>query len=71
MAIVAANVLQIPLPKFHYGDDVVIHIWKLAKICATNGEDNYAHKLQYFPTKLWGKNVNWFTHFETTNPTAT
>ncbi len=52
MAIVSANVLQIPLPKFHDGDDVVIHIGRLAKVCVINGEDTNAHKLQYFPTTL-------------------
>ncbi len=45
MAIVAPNVLWIPLPKFHDGDDVVIHIRRLAKVSVANGEDNDAHKL--------------------------
>jgi hypothetical protein len=45
MAIVAPNVLQIPLPKFHDSNDVVTHIGKLAKVCVTNGEDIDAHKL--------------------------
>jgi hypothetical protein len=31
MVIVAPNVLQIPLPKFHDGDYVVTHIKRLAK----------------------------------------
>jgi hypothetical protein len=62
-----ANVLQIPLPKFHNGDDAVTHIRRLAKVCVTNGEDTNAHKLQYFPTTLRGKNVSLFTHYETTN----
>jgi hypothetical protein len=52
MAIIVANVLRIPLPKFHDGDDKVIHIGRLAKVCVTNGEDIDAHKLQYFPTTL-------------------
>jgi hypothetical protein len=45
MAIVATNVLQIPLPKFHDGDDAVTQIGRLAKVCVTNGEDVDAHKL--------------------------
>jgi hypothetical protein len=57
MTIVAPNVLQIPLPKFHDGNDVVTHIGRLAKVCVTNGEDIDAHKLQYFPTTLQGKNM--------------
>jgi hypothetical protein len=52
MVIVAPNVLQIPLAKFHDGDDVIIHIGRLAKVCVTNGEDIDAHKLQYFPATL-------------------
>ncbi len=52
MAIMAANVLWIPLPKFLDGDDVIIHIGTLAKVCVTNGEDINAHKLQYFLTTL-------------------
>jgi hypothetical protein len=64
MAIVATKVLWIPLPKFHDGDDAVTHIGRLAKLCVTNGENIDAHK-------LWGKNVKWFTHFETKNISAT
>jgi hypothetical protein len=45
MVIVVANILQIPLPKFHYGDDVITHIGKLTKVCVMNGEDIDAHKL--------------------------
>jgi hypothetical protein len=45
MVIVAPNVLRISLPKFHDGDDVVIHIARLAKVCVTNGGDIDAHKL--------------------------
>ncbi len=71
MVVVVTNVLQIPLPKFHDGDDAIIHIGKLAKICVTNGEDIYAHKLQYLPTTLQGKNENWFTCYETTNLVVT
>jgi hypothetical protein len=52
MAIVATNVLRIPLPKFHDGDDAITHIGRLTKICVTNGEDIGAKKLQYFPTTL-------------------
>jgi len=52
MAIMVGNVLQIPLPKFHDGNDVIIHIEILAKVCVTNGEDIDAHKLQYFSTTL-------------------
>jgi hypothetical protein len=63
MVIVVANVLRIPLPKFRDGDDAVIHIGRLTKVCVTNGEDIDAHKLQYFPTTLRGKNSSWFTHF--------
>jgi hypothetical protein len=39
MAIVAANILQIPLPKFHDGDNAVTHIGRLTKVSVTNGED--------------------------------
>jgi hypothetical protein len=52
MVVVVTNVLRIPLPKFHDGDDAIIHIGKLAKVCVTNGKDTDAHKLQYFPTIL-------------------
>lgn len=52
MVVVVTNVLRIPLPKFHDGNDAVIHIGRLAKVCVTNGEDTYVHKLQYFPTIL-------------------
>ncbi len=56
MAIVVGNVLWIPfMPKFHDGYDAIIHIGRLAKMCVINGEDIDAHKLQYFPTTLWGK----------------
>jgi hypothetical protein len=58
MAKMATNVLQIPLPKFHDGDDAIIHIGRLAKICVTNVEDTNAHKLHYIPTTLRGKNVS-------------
>jgi hypothetical protein len=68
---VAANILQIPLPKFHDGDDAVTHIGRLAKVCVMNGKNTDAHKLQYFLTTLQGKNVNWFIHHETTNLVAT
>ncbi len=71
MVIVAPNVLQIPLPKFHDGNDVVIHIGRLTKVCVMNGEDIDAHKLQLFPITLWGKIASWFTHYETTNLVAT
>jgi hypothetical protein len=46
MAIVVVNVLRIPLPKFHDGDDAIIHIKRLTKVCVMNGEDTDAHKLQ-------------------------
>jgi len=71
MAIVATNILQIPLPKFHDGDDAITHIGRLTKICVMNGEDTDAHKLQYFPTTLQGTSVSWFTCYETTNLIAT
>jgi hypothetical protein len=45
MVIVATNVLQIPLPKFHDGDDAITQIGKLAKVCVTNGKDTDAHEL--------------------------
>jgi hypothetical protein len=45
MVIVATNVLQIPLPKFHDGDDAITQIGKLAKVCVTNAKDSDAHKL--------------------------
>jgi hypothetical protein len=71
MVIVVGNVLWIPLPKFHDGDDAIIHIGRLTKICVTNSEAINAHKLEYFPTTLWRKNVSWFIHYETTNHPAT
>jgi hypothetical protein len=52
MVVMAANILRIPLPKFHDGNDAVTHIRRLAKLGVTNGEDNNAHKLQYFSTTL-------------------
>jgi len=52
MTIMATNILRISLPKFHDGDDAIIHIGRLAKVCVTNGEDIDAKKLQYFPTTL-------------------
>jgi hypothetical protein len=45
MAIVATNILRIPLPKFHDGEYAITHIGRLAKICVTKGEDINAHKL--------------------------
>jgi hypothetical protein len=48
MVIVAPKVLRIPLPKFHDGDDAIIHIGRLTKVYVTNGEDTDAHKLQLF-----------------------
>jgi hypothetical protein len=48
MAIVLANVLHIQLPKYHDNDDPIIYIRQLIKVCVTNGEDTYDHKLQYF-----------------------
>jgi hypothetical protein len=71
MAIVATNVLWIPLPKFHDGDDAITHIGRLTKVCVTNGEDIGAKKLQYFPTTLWGKSVGWFTRYEIANLAVT
>ncbi len=70
MAIMAANILWIPLPKFHDGDDAITHIGTLAKVCVTNGEDIDAHKLQYFLIILQRKSVSWFTQYETTNLVA-
>jgi hypothetical protein len=53
MVIVATNVLRIPLPKFHDGDDAKTQIGRLAKICVTNGEDTNAHKfLQHYEEKV-------------------
>ncbi len=56
MVVVVTNVLQIPLPKFHDGNDAIIHIGKLAKICVTNGEDilhiNYNIFLQHYKEKM-------------------
>ncbi len=72
MAIVEINILCIPLPKFHDGDDVItFHIKRLTKVCVTNDEDIDAHKLQYFPTTLQGKCANWFTRYETVNLATT
>ncbi len=52
MVIMATNVLQIPLPKFHGGDDVITNIGRLAKVCVMSHEDTTTHKLQYFATTL-------------------
>jgi hypothetical protein len=53
MVIVAPNVLQIPLPKFHDGNDAVTHITRLAKVCVSNGEDiNYSIFLQHYEEKV-------------------
>jgi hypothetical protein len=52
MVITAANILQIPLPKFHDGDDVIRNIGRLAKVCVMSCEDTTTHKLQYFATTL-------------------
>jgi hypothetical protein len=41
MAVVVGNVLRIPLPKFHYGNNVVTHVGQLAKMCMTNNENTY------------------------------
>jgi len=52
----ATNVLRISLPKFHDGDDAIIHIGRLAKVCVTNGEDtdakNYNVFLQHYEEKM-------------------
>ncbi len=61
------NVLQMPLTKFHDGNDAITHIGRLAKVCVKNGEDIDAHKLQYFPTTLWGKSASWFICYEIAN----
>jgi hypothetical protein len=71
MVIMVTNVLQMPLPKFHDGDDALTHIGRLTKACVTNGEDIDEHKLQSFPTTLQRKSVSWFTRFETTNLVTT
>jgi hypothetical protein len=56
MAIVATNILQIPLPKFHDGDDAITHIGRLTKICVMNGEDtdaiNYSIFLQHYKEQV-------------------
>jgi hypothetical protein len=39
-------------------------------VCVTNGENNDAHKFQYFPNIFKVKVVEWFVRFETTNPTT-
>ncbi len=45
MAIMVTNILQIPLPKFHDGNDAIVHIGRLTKVCVMNGEDTDAHRL--------------------------
>ncbi len=64
MVIMAINILRIPLPKFHDGDDVVTYIGRLTKVCVMHSEDIDVHKLQYFPKTLQGKSVSWFTCYE-------
>jgi hypothetical protein len=43
----------------------------LTKICATNGKNINANKLQYFPNFLEGRTTNWFAQYEITNSTIT
>jgi hypothetical protein len=66
MALPTANVLCILLPKYHDNDGLVFHLHQLAKVCVTNGENTFDHKLQYFPNLLRGKVVDRFARFETT-----
>jgi hypothetical protein len=53
------NALQIQLPKYHDNKDLVLDIRQLTMVCVTNEEDIDHHKLQYFPTSLRRKVVNW------------
>jgi hypothetical protein len=55
MVVVLVNVLHIQLPKYHDNDDLVIYIRQLTKVCVTNGEDTYDHKLQYFKILVEGE----------------
>ncbi len=45
MVVMAISKLQIPLPKFHGGDDAIIQIGRLTKVHVTNDKDTDAHKL--------------------------
>jgi hypothetical protein len=71
MVATMGNVLCIQLPKYHDNDDPISHLRQLAKVCATNGKNINANKLQYFPNSLKGKTTNWFAQYEITNPTST
>jgi len=69
---IVPNVLQIQVPKFHDNDDPISHLHQFTKVCVTNGENIEAHKLQYFPNTLKSRRtINWFAHYEITNPTLT
>jgi hypothetical protein len=58
MALPAANVLHIQLPKYHDNDDPISHLQQLTKVCVTNGKNIEDHKLQYFPNSLRRKVVD-------------
>ncbi len=49
MVTLMANALEIPLPKYHDGDDWMTHVKQWTHVCIMNGENIYVHKLQYFP----------------------
>ncbi len=45
MALLAANVLCIQLPKYHDNDDPMSHLQQLTKVYVTNGENTRDYKL--------------------------
>ncbi len=47
MALIVGNVLKIQLPKYHDGNEQLLHIQQLTKVCVTNGENTNLHKLQF------------------------
>lgn len=71
MVATMGNVLCIQSPKYHDNDDPISHLQQLTKICATNGKNINANKLQYFPNFLEGRTTNWFAQYEITNLTTT
>jgi hypothetical protein len=60
MVALVANVLKIPLPKYHDGDDQMTYVKQLTHVCIMNGENIYVHKLQYFPSTLRRQIIGWF-----------
>lgn len=71
MVATIGNVICIQLPKDQDNDDLIFHLRQLTKVCATNGKDINAIKLQYFPNSLEGRTTIWFAQYEITTPTWT